>query len=160
MSIIARWVNALDQMARPDAARWSQLDIVSKWLIAVGAPVLFITFAAAALGGLLAWGEGRFDPWVWLLTCIGLLFAHASNNLLNDLTDSKQGIDKDNYYRNQYSVHLLEDKLVSPTTFHGYIAFTAGVALACGLSLVWLRGGLTLDLMLAVGLDVVLGRLQ
>ena len=63
------------------------------------------------------------------------MFAHASNNLLNDYGDSRRGIDRGNYYRNQYGVHVLEDKLMSEAQFWRYFAFTAGVALALGLVL-------------------------
>ncbi len=128
---------------------WGQLDVVARWLIATRASVLFMTFMSAALGGLLAAAAGAFDWTLWSICCLGLVFAHATNNLLNDYTDSRRGIDRDNYYRNQYGVHVLEDGLLSPRRFWGYVGFTGGVAIALGLWLVWARSGLTLDLMLA-----------
>ena len=71
------------------------------------------------------------------------------NNLLNDYTDSRRGIDKDNYYRNQYGVHVLEDGLMDEPQFWRYLGVTAGIALLLGGWLVWQRSGLTMDLMLA-----------
>jgi 1,4-dihydroxy-2-naphthoate octaprenyltransferase len=136
-------------MPKLTAEEWRQLDVVARWLIATRASVLFMTFMSAALGGLLAAADGAFDWILWGICCLGLVFAHATNNLLNDYTDSRRGIDKDNYYRNQYGVHVLEDGLLSPTRFWGYVGFTGGIALALGLWLVWFRSGLTLDLMLA-----------
>ncbi|RLQ21340.1 prenyltransferase [Seongchinamella sediminis] len=108
-----------------------------------------MTFTAAALGGLMAWRAGLFQWDLWLATVIGLMFAHATNNLLNDYTDSRRGIDKDNYYRNQYGVHVLEDGLMNEGEFWRYLGVTAGIAMALGGWLIYQRSGLTLDLMLA-----------
>ncbi|PLW66975.1 prenyltransferase [Pseudohalioglobus lutimaris] len=108
-----------------------------------------MTFTAAALGGLMAWRADSFHWDLWLATVLGLMFAHATNNLLNDYTDSRRGIDKDNYYRNQYGVHVLEDGLMSEGQFWRYVGVTAGIALALGSWLIYQRSGLTMDLMLA-----------
>ncbi|TGD74175.1 prenyltransferase [Mangrovimicrobium sediminis] len=143
------WAQALDRMPKLSHAEWQQLDPVARWLIACRASVLFMTFTAAALGGLLAWRAGAFQLDLWLATVIGLVFAHATNNLLNDYTDSRRGIDRDNYYRNQYGVHVLEDGLMSGPDFWRYVGVTAGIALLLGGWLVVQRSGLTLDLMLA-----------
>jgi 1,4-dihydroxy-2-naphthoate octaprenyltransferase len=77
------------------------------------------------------------------------MFAHATNNLLNDYTDSRRGIDRDNYYRNQYGVHVLEDGLMNERQFWRYLGVTAGIALLLGAWLISQRSGLTVNLMLA-----------
>ncbi|MEZ5573082.1 MAG: prenyltransferase [Halioglobus sp.] len=146
---VKMWGRALDQMPKLSHSEWQVLDPVAKWLIACRASVLFMTFTAAALGGLMAWRAGYFQWDLWLATVLGLLFAHATNNLLNDYTDSRRGIDKDNYYRNQYGVHVLEDGLMDERQFWRYVGVTAIVALLLGGWLVFQRAGLTLDLMLA-----------
>ncbi len=146
---IKMWGRALDQMPRLTQSEWHSLDPVAKWLIACRASVLFMTFTAAALGGLMAWRAGAFRLDLWLATVLGLMFAHATNNLLNDYTDSRRGIDRDNYYRNQYGVHVLEDGLMSERQFWRYLGVTAGIALLLGSWLISQRSGLTLDLMLA-----------
>jgi 1,4-dihydroxy-2-naphthoate octaprenyltransferase len=146
---IRTWGQALNTMPKLSLQEWQSLDIIARWLIATRAPVLFMTFMSAALGGLLAARDGMFDWGLWSACCLGLLLAHATNNLLNDYTDSRRGIDKDNYYRNQYGVHVLEDKLLSLPQFWTYVAITGGAALALGAWLVWERSGLTLQLMLA-----------
>lgn len=146
---ISMWGKALNQMPKLSEHEWQALDPVAKWLIACRASVLFMTFTAAALGGLMAWRAGWFQWDLWLATVLGLMFAHATNNLLNDYTDSRRGIDKDNYYRNQYGVHVLEDGLMSEGQFWRYVGVTAGIALALGSWLIYQRSGLTLDLMLA-----------
>ncbi len=139
----------MDRMPRLSQSEWQALDPVAKWLIACRASVLFMTFTAAALGGLMAWRAQAFSLELWLATVLGLLFAHATNNLLNDYTDSRRGIDRDNYYRNQYGVHVLEDGLMSERQFWRYLGVTAAVALALGAWLIQQRSGLTLNLMLA-----------
>jgi 1,4-dihydroxy-2-naphthoate octaprenyltransferase len=146
---VKMWGRALDQMPKLSQSEWQALDPVARWLVACRASVLFMTFTAAALGGLMAWRAGAFSWDLWLATVLGLMFAHATNNLLNDYTDSRRGIDKDNYYRNQYGVHVLEDGLMSESQFWQYLGVTAGIALALGGWLVLQRAGLTLDLMLA-----------
>jgi 1,4-dihydroxy-2-naphthoate octaprenyltransferase len=143
------WGRALDQMPKLSQSEWQTLDPVAKWLIACRASVLFMTFTAAALGGLMAWRAGAFQWDLWLATVLGLMFAHATNNLLNDYTDSRRGIDKDNYYRNQYGVHVLEDGLMSERQFWRYLGVTAVVALLLGGWLISQRSGLTLNLMAA-----------
>jgi 1,4-dihydroxy-2-naphthoate octaprenyltransferase len=146
---VRMWGRALDQMPKLSQSEWQTLDPVAKWLIACRASVLFMTFTAAALGGLMAWRDGTFQWDLWLATVLGLMFAHATNNLLNDYTDSRRGIDKDNYYRNQYGVHVLEDGLMSQAQFWRYLGVTAGVALLLGGWLISQRSGLTLNLMAA-----------
>ena len=146
---VRMWGRALAQMPKLSQSEWQALDPVAKWLIACRASVLFMTFTAAALGGLMAWRAGIFHWDLWLVTTFGLMFAHATNNLLNDLTDSRRGIDRDNYYRNQYGVHVLEDGLLNLRQFWRYLALTGGIAIALGAWLVWERSGLTFNLMLA-----------
>jgi len=146
---VKMWGRALAQMPKLSESEWHSLDPVAKWLIACRASVLFMTFTAAALGGIMAWRAGFFEWDLWLATVLGLMFAHATNNLLNDYTDSRRGIDKENYYRNQYGVHVLEDGLMNEQQFWRYLGVTAGVALLLGAWLVSQRSGLTVNLMLA-----------
>jgi len=146
---VKMWGRALDRMPRLSHSEWQALDPVARWLISCRGSVLFMTFTAAALGGLLAWRADKFQWGLWLATVIGLIFAHATNNLLNDYTDSRRGIDKDDYFRNQYGVHVLEDGLMTERQFWRYLGVTASVALALGGWLIVQRSGLTLDLMLA-----------
>lgn len=149
------WGRALAGMETVSAEQWGRLDLVSRWLVVTRAAVLFMTFAAAALGGVMAWRVDFFDLTLWLATTLGLLFAHATNNLLNDYVDSRRGIDSQNYYRNQYGVHALEQGLLTPAQFRRYVVFTGGIALLLGGWLVAARSGATFDLMLAGAFFVV-----
>lgn len=146
---VRSWAQALNSMPKLSSTEWQELDVVARWLVATRASVLFMTFMSAALGGLLAARDAGFDWLAWLVCTLGLVFAHATNNLLNDYTDSRRGVDTDNYYRNQYGVHVLEDGLMNQGQFWVYVAVTGGVAIALGAWLVWDRSGLTVNLMLA-----------
>lgn len=69
------------------------------FLFAIRAAVLIITFLPACMLGLFAYRAGSFDFTLWLLVTLGLVLAHATNNLLNDIVDWTKGVDKDNYFR-------------------------------------------------------------
>lgn len=145
----AMWYQAIRTMPQVDKTQWTALDAVSRWLIVSRASVLLMTFTSCAVGGLLAWQDGLFNGYYFSLTMLGLLLAHATNNQLNDLTDSVRGIDSNNYYRNRYGTHVLEHGLMSRAHLVRYIVLTGGMALAVGAVLVWARGGITLSLLAA-----------
>lgn len=143
------WIRALRVIPRIDKHEWDALDLVSRWLIAVRGAVLVITFISAGIAGLLAARDGRFDPVMWSLLTAGLILAHATNNLVNDLTDHRKGVDRDNYFRAQYGPHPLEHGLLTERQLLGYIAVTGASALAVGGIIVAIRGPLALALLAA-----------
>jgi 1,4-dihydroxy-2-naphthoate octaprenyltransferase len=151
----AMWAKALRVIPRIDKAEWMQLDVISKWLISTRAAVLIMTFISAAIAGLLAAAVGKFDLGRWALLAIGLVFAHATNNLLNDISDSGRGVDKDNYFRTQYGPQPLEQGLMTKNEVLTYAAITGLIALAAGLPLV-LQNGMLGWILLAVGAVFVL----
>jgi 1,4-dihydroxy-2-naphthoate octaprenyltransferase len=149
------WARALRVIPRVSKPEWDALDPVSKWLLATRAAVFVMTFVSAAIGGLLAVRDDLFSAPRFLACLIGLVFAHATNNLVNDLTDHLKGVDKDNYFRAQYGPQPLEHGLLTIRQVIGYAAFSGAVALAAGLYLVLTTGGTTLNL-LAAGIFFVL----
>lgn len=152
---VKMWLKALQVIPRITREEWDGLDIISRWLIATRAAVLIMTFISAAIAGLLAARAGMLSWWRWVLLIIGLVFAHATNNLLNDYTDFKKGVDKDNYFRTQYGPQPLEQGLITTRQLFAYAAVTGAIALAAGIPLViyggWLAAGL-----LAAGVFFVL----
>lgn len=151
----AMWRKALQVIPHVSKEEWNRLDVISKWLISTRAAVLIMTFISAAIAGILAFQHGDFNFVYWLLVAIGLVIAHATNNLLNDYTDYVKGVDQDNYYRAQYGPQPLVHGLMTKRQLLTYAAVTGLVALACGAILVYLRGGLTL-LLLGAGVFFVL----
>jgi len=152
---VSMWAKAISVIPRVDKSEWDGLDVISRWLIATRSAVLVMTFNSAAIAGLLAARDGNFDGLLWGLVTIGLLFAHATNNLVNDLTDHWKGVDKDNYFRSQYGPQPLEHGLMTQNQVLTYTAVTGLIALAAGIALVVLRGEATL-MLLGAGVFFVL----
>lgn len=146
---MAMWGRALRIIPRISREEWNDLDLVSRWLIATRAAVFIMTAVSAVIGGLLAYRDGAFSPSLFFPCILGLVFAHATNNLINDLTDHKRGIDKDNYYRSQYGPQPLEHGLLTPRQLWVYIAVSGLIALLAGIFLVYATGWVTLSLLLA-----------
>lgn len=132
---IAMWSKALRIIPRISQEEWKALDIISKWLIASRAAVFVMTAMSAIFGGLLTLKDGYFSPLPFVLSFIGLVFAHATNNLVNDWTDSKKGIDKNNYFRSLYGPQALEHKLLTEKQMWAYILTSFAIALSCGVYL-------------------------
>jgi len=143
------WGKALRTIPRISKEEWLSLDIISKWLIATRSAVFVMTALAAAIGGIMALTAGTFHVFNFLAAMIGLVFAHASNNLLNDLVDSSKGVDKGNYYRSLYGPQTVEHGLLSKGAMLRYISVTLLIALASGAFLIAQTGIGTLYLMLA-----------
>ena len=143
------WARALRIIPRLDKDEWDRLDVISKWLIATRAAVLIMTFISAAIAGILVFGDGQFNFGLWLLATVGLVMAHATNNLLNDLTDYRKGVDKDNYFRTQYGAQPIQQGLWTEKQLLTYAAVTGLIAPACGIALTVLRGPAVLALLAA-----------
>ena len=136
----AMWRKALNVIPTVSKSEWDALDVISKWLISTRAAVLVMTFISAALAGLFAWRDGSFSFLPWVALTLGLILAHASNNIFNDYTDFVRGVDKDNYYRNIYGAQPVASGLMTKQQHLTYFAVTALMALAFGLYLVSYTG--------------------
>lgn len=152
---ISMWRKALQVIPRISDEEWQDLDIISRWLISSRAVVLVMTFLSAAFAGLFAFRAGKFDLLSWVLVTLGLILAHATNNLLNDYMDYSRGVDEDNYYRSQYGPQPLVHGLLNKRQLMTYIVVTGVLAAACGAALIYLQGGLTLYLMAAGAFFVI-----
>lgn len=152
---ISMWQKALQVIPRISKDEWDQLDVISKWLISTRAAVLIMTFISAAIAGILAYQQGSFNLFFWLLLTVGLIFAHATNNLLNDYTDYIKGVDQDNYYRAQYGPQPLEHGLMSKKQLLTYAAVSGLIALIAGAILIYYRGSMAL-ILLGLGMFFVL----
>jgi 1,4-dihydroxy-2-naphthoate octaprenyltransferase len=89
------------------------LDPVSRWLVLTRAAVLPMTLTSAAIAGLLAARHGGVDVGLFLLASLGIVLAHVSNNLMNDLFDLDVGNDTDNYPRALYAPHPVLSGLIT-----------------------------------------------
>lgn len=152
---VTMWRKALQVIPRIEYDEWQSLDVISKWLISSRAAVLIMTFLSAAIAGILAIQDGSFNFGRWLLLAVGLIMSHATNNLLNDYTDYRKGVDQDNYYRSQYGPQVLVHKLMTPRQLLAYAAVSGLIALTAGIALIFLQGGITW-ILLAMGVFFVL----
>ncbi|MEW6404124.1 MAG: prenyltransferase [Chloroflexota bacterium] len=130
----AMWRKAAWELIKMDDKKeWDALDVISKWLIATRSAVTAVTIYSCIIAGLLAWRDGYFTWYAWLILTFGLFIAHGTNNLLNDYTDFARGVDKDNYFRTQYGVHPLvqnfwtKSQQIQWFLVSGVIATLAGV---------------------------------
>lgn len=145
---VQMWFKALRGIPRISKEEWDSLDLISRWLIATRSAVLVMTFTSAAIGGLLAYRAGQFDWLLWGCVVIGLLLAHAANNLFNDLIDYLKGVDRGNYFRSQYGPQPVEHGLLSIKEQWLYAIITLVLALIPGIYLVSVRGELVLQMLL------------
>jgi 1,4-dihydroxy-2-naphthoate octaprenyltransferase len=91
-----------------------EMDLISKWLIITRAAVFSMTFMSGLIGGLLA--ISKVDNPNWLnfgLAVLGLVLAHAANNMTNDYFDLEGGVDTDEYARALYAPHPVLSGLIS-----------------------------------------------
>lgn len=150
MTTISFWLKTLRTIPQVTKEEWDRLDLVSRWLVATRSAVFIMTAISGAIGGLLAWHfTGTFNAVNFIVGLIALVFAHATNNLLNDLIDYRKGVDKDNYYRTLYGPQIVERDYLSLRAIYSYILVSFLVAVAGGLFLVLRTDIITLYLMLA-----------
>jgi 1,4-dihydroxy-2-naphthoate octaprenyltransferase len=108
-SLLSNWKFALSTANLPPG----EPDGVTKWLVITRAAVQPMTITSAAIAGLLAYRQPGFDAWLFALAAIGLVLAHASNNVLNDMFDLETGSDTRDYPRALYAPHPVLSGLVS-----------------------------------------------
>ena len=91
------------------------LDPVSRWMLITRACVFNMTLFSGLVGVMLAvqLGAGVVDPLDAVLVVVGLLLAHAGNNMVNDYFDTLHGVDTADYPRANYAPHPLMHELVS-----------------------------------------------
>ncbi len=90
-----------------------EMDLVSRWLLIVRASVFPMTILSALVGGLLAVGAPDAHFGYFALALIGLVLAHAANNMINDYFDLEGGVDSEGYVRTQYAPHPVLSNLIS-----------------------------------------------
>jgi 1,4-dihydroxy-2-naphthoate octaprenyltransferase len=96
-----------------------------------------MTFTSGILAGLFAWHDHyKVNILTWLVLVLGLILAHAANNIFNDFTDFVRGVDKDNYFRTMYGPQPVADGLMTRRQHLTYFGVTGLLALACGLFLI------------------------
>ena len=130
-------------------------DAVSKWIVITRAAVFSMTATSGLIGGLLAVGAARLDAaftvdWLLLaLAIVGLVVAHAANNMINDYFDLEGGVDTDEYVRALYAPHPILSGWVSKRQLAAAILLANAIDFGIMLFLASQRGPLVIAFALA-----------
>src|SRR3990170_1873453 len=114
--LLARWKMAIDGCNVPQI---ELADGVTRWLVISRSCVFSMSLTSGLLGLLVAAeksarGLGTVNWGLGFLAVLGVVIAHASNNIINDYMDVRQGVDTEDYPRAQYSPHPLLGGLTTP----------------------------------------------
>jgi len=117
------------------------IDLVSRWLLITRACVFSMTITSGLIGGLLAAATAPACNWrLFALAMLGLVLAHATNNMINDYFDTTGGVDTEHYTRTQYAPHPLFSGLISKGGLIAAILVCNAADLAIGLAILSTRG--------------------
>ena len=72
-----------------------------------------MTLISGLIGGLLALSAPNANWLYWFIAVVGLVAAHAANNMINDYFDLEEGVDSEGYIRTQYAPHPVLNGLIS-----------------------------------------------
>jgi len=109
-SVVQNWGEVLrTQNLSPDKT----MDQVSRWLLITRASVFPMTITSAVIGGILAASAPQQDWLYFAAAFVGLVLAHAANNMINDFFDLESGVDSAEYVRGQYAPHPVLSGLIS-----------------------------------------------
>jgi 1,4-dihydroxy-2-naphthoate octaprenyltransferase len=122
------------------------------WLLETRPQFLLLSVVLVLLGTAIAWHEGCFDLFKFVLTMLGLVLAHSSVNILNDYFDYKSGIDLETN-RTPFSggSGILPAGLLKPKGVYMYGVGCLIAALAIGIYLTFISGWQLLPLILLGG---------
>ena len=101
-SLLASWKEVL---TTTHLSEGKHVDFVSRWLILTRAAVFPMTLTSGLIGGLLAVGHPGANWRYFTVSLLGLVAAHACNNLMNDYFDLEGGVDQSDSPRALYAPH-------------------------------------------------------
>ena len=130
------------------------LDTVGKWLVITRAAVFPMTIWSGLIGGLLAVAAAgasglTVDYGLLALAVVGLVLAHAANNMINDYFDTSSGVDTEDYVRALYAPHPILSGWVTKRQLAAAILIVNGIDAVLMLYLTAVRGPLILGFALA-----------
>lgn len=135
--VIANWLEVLNTC---NLSPGRKMDPLSRWLIITRACVFNITVFAWLIGTLLAAADGPISWVPSIAALLGLVIAHAANNMINDYFDLSAGVDSAEYPRALYAPHPVLGGLVSRTGLRNAIFTANALDLALLVYLTTVRG--------------------
>ncbi len=132
-------------------------NMIKIWMNEIRANFLVLPILLVMIGGAASWHEGIFNPGLFFITMLGVVFAHISVNLLNEYSDWRTGID-DRTEKTPFSGGSgnLQKGLLPPSHVLAAARITIAVAFFIGLYLAWISGWAVLILMGIGGITVIL----
>jgi 1,4-dihydroxy-2-naphthoate polyprenyltransferase len=122
-SYVANWKEVL---TTSNLAPGRPVDFVSRWLILTRASVFPMTLTSGLIGGLLAAGNPHANWTYFAVSLLGLVAAHACNNLMNDYFDLEGGVDQSDSPRALYAPHpVLAGWITKPGLVRAIAVFNA-----------------------------------
>jgi 1,4-dihydroxy-2-naphthoate octaprenyltransferase len=127
MGLLKNWKTAIEIGNLPEGIK---MDWLSKWIILTRAQVISMTITSSLIGAIVALNAGKYDILSTVMVLVALSFAHASNNLLNEYFDFKQGLDTPDYHRTQYSPNPLASGMISEKKLLGVFMLFGAIEFA------------------------------
>ena len=128
---------------------------MGKWLVITRAAVFPMTIWSGLIGGLLAVEANRVaggapvDWGLFAVAVVGLVLAHAANNMINDYFDTTGGVDTDDYVRALYAPHPILSGWVTKRQLEVAILIVNAIGAVIMLYLAAVRGPLVIAFALA-----------
>lgn len=134
------WAGAFTGFYPARADDLSQLDPITRFLYSARSVILVISAQAAAIAGLLAATDRRFEVVPFLLLFVGYVVVHAISNLSNDYFGYRRGHDTADSPRRRYTLHPIASGAVSARLLATGLVVLAAIALGIAGYFIALRG--------------------
>jgi 1,4-dihydroxy-2-naphthoate polyprenyltransferase len=134
------WAGAFTGFYPATASDLSGLDPVARFLYAARSVILVISAQSAAIAGLLAATDRRFEVLPFVLVFVGYVVLHGISNLSNDYFGYKRGHDTEDSPRRRYTLHPVASGAVSLRFLATGLLILAVVAAAIAVYFIALRG--------------------
>lgn len=125
------------------------MGIYQKWFLACRPWSFSMTAVSVTIGSILGGTDAGFNWLLYLITLIGVIFAHGSANLFNDFFDVRSGVDTREVSTAQYRPHPLAEGSLRPRDVMAEALLFLAVAAAAGIYLAAARGLMVLWISLA-----------
>lgn len=124
------WLRTFVGFYPPHAEARASLDPVAGFLFSARSVILVISAQAAAIAGLLAAADGRFDAVAFLLVLVGFVTAHAISNLSNDYFGYRRGHDTPDSPRLRYTIHPIASGVLDAKSLLVGLGILAAIGVA------------------------------
>jgi 1,4-dihydroxy-2-naphthoate polyprenyltransferase len=131
------------------------MGIYQKWFLACRPWSFSLTAVSVSIGSILGSDGSGFSWFLFLLTLTGVVFAHASGNLLNDYFDVRSGVDTVEVSTAQYRPHPLAEGRLKPGDVLLEALVFLGIAASAGIYLAVTRGWMVLWISLAAAFALI-----